>query len=81
MIGSPKSAARVLAILVMLLLHPAISVIENADLEPCEFDTEVQFYTADIDVLNLPEACYEQETERATIDHLTTIGFLIQVRE
>lgn len=42
------------------------------ELPDCEFDTEVQFYTSEIDVSGLPEACYSDL-------HLTTIGFLIQV--
>ena len=45
-------------------------------LPDCEFDMEVQFYTSEIDVSGLPEGCYESIDN---IDHLTTIGFIIQV--
>lgn len=45
---------------------------ENKDKLPkCPYDTEVQFYTAAIDILDLPEACHEER-------HLNTIGFLLQ---
>lgn len=42
-------------------------------LPKCELDTETQFYNAEFDILDLPEACYDNT-------HLTTLGFLIQVR-
>ena len=74
MFATFKSFVRAIAILATLLL-PAASALPtttNNDLQKCEFDTEVQFYTADIDVLDLPEACHEE-------NELATIGFLIQV--
>jgi hypothetical protein len=50
----------------------AADLYADSKLPDCEFDTEVQFYTSEIDVSGLPEACYNDV-------HLTTIGFLIQV--
>lgn len=58
-------------VLAAALLLPSLSVAQ--DLPTCELDTEIQFFTAEFDVLDLPEACYDEK-------HLTTLGFLIQVQ-
>lgn len=60
--------ASLLSLTVAAESDPSLS---TQDLPECEFDTEVQFYTADIDVLQLPEACSEGF-------HLSTIGFILQ---
>jgi len=41
------------------------------ELPSCEYDTEIQFYRAIIDVLNLPEACQNDK-------NLMAVGFIIQ---
>jgi hypothetical protein len=42
-------------------------------LQPCQFDTEIQFYNVEFSMLDLPEECHDKK-------HLTTLGFMIQVR-
>lgn len=65
---------RLLPILAMLLSFPqelAGQIKDYEDKPACELGTEIQFYTAEFDILGLPEECYEKK-------HLTTIGFIIQ---
>jgi hypothetical protein len=58
---------------VRLLSLSSAATPATESLPTCELNTEIQFYTAEFDILGLPEACNENT-------HLTTLGFLIQVR-
>jgi len=60
-----------LHLLVALATLTSIAYATSNDLPKCEFDTEIQFYNAEIDILDLPEACYDD-------NNLMTIGFIIQ---
>jgi len=65
-------SARVLMVPLLLALLLLLLTMANAQLPECELDTEVEFYSADIDVEGLSDEC-------ASLDeHLFTVGFLIQ---
>jgi hypothetical protein len=60
-----------LAVLAAALVPPFIAAAKGkGQLPKCEFDTEIQFYNADIDVLDLPDSCNDSD--------LINIGFIIQ---
>lgn len=63
-----KILQHLLLVASLQLSHSALA--SSDDLPECEFDTQVQFYNVDIDVLNLPENCRDPD--------LINIGFITQ---